>query len=91
MEAIILAGGLGLRLREKVYEEPKVLAETAGKPFIFQVLEYLYRNGVTHAVLAVSYMHEKIIASVGTSFLGMTIDYSVEKEPLGTGGAIKKP
>lgn len=90
MEAIILAGGLGLRLREKVYEEPKVLAETAGKPFIFHVLEYLYRNGVTHAVLAVSYMHEKIIASVGTSFLGMTIDYSVEKEPLGTGGAIKE-
>ncbi|MBR5233921.1 MAG: HAD-IIIA family hydrolase [Clostridia bacterium] len=90
MEAIILAGGLGLRLREKVYEAPKVLAETAGKPFIFHVLEYLYRNGVTHAVLAVSYMHEKIISSVGNSFHGMTIDYSVEKEPLGTGGAIKE-
>lgn len=90
MEAIVLAGGLGLRLREKVYEAPKVLAETAGKPFIFHVLEYLYRNGVTHVVLAVSYMHEKIIASVGNSFHGMIIDYSVEKEPLGTGGAIKE-
>ncbi len=90
MEAIVLAGGLGLRLREKVYEEPKVLAETVGKPFIYHVLEYLYRNGTSHVVLAVSYMHEKIISAVGNSFLGMTIDYSIEKEPLGTGGAIKQ-
>ncbi len=90
MEAIVLAGGLGLRLREKIYEEPKVLAETVGKPFIHHVLEYLYRNGTSHVVLAVSYMHEKIISAVGNSFYGMTIDYSIEKEPLGTGGAIKQ-
>lgn len=90
MEAVVLAGGLGTRLREKVNNIPKVLAPAAGRPFLFYVLDYLYANGVTKAVLAVSYLGEQIQKTVGGVYKGMIIDYSFEKTPLGTGGAVRE-
>ena len=89
MEAIVLAGGLGTRLRSVVADLPKALAAVAGRPFLAIVLERLSRHGFTSAVLAVGYKHEMIRAKFGSMFAGMDIRYAVEAEPLGTGGAIR--
>lgn len=89
MEAIILAGGVGSRLRPVVPEKPKPLAPVAGRPFIEWVLENLARNGFSQVVLSVGYRHDAIQAALGSSFSGIAIRYAVEREPLGTGGAIR--
>ena len=60
MEAIVLAGGMGTRLRAYVSDVPKVLAEVNGVPFLSHVLSFLYRSGVTKAVLAVGYLAHQI-------------------------------
>lgn len=88
--AIILAGGLGTRLKEVVKDLPKPMAPVNGKPFLHYVFEYLNRQGITRAVLAVGYKYEVIKAFLGNSYLNIDIQYSIEEEPLGTGGAIKQ-
>lgn len=88
--AIILAGGLGTRLRSVVSDVPKVLAPVAGKPFLEHVLRRLAAGGFDRVVLAVGYMRDQIIAAIGTEFLGLSVSYSIEEVPLGTGGAIRK-
>lgn len=87
-EAIVLVGGLGTRLRPMVADVPKALAPVAGRPFLAWLLERLERNGIRRAILATGYLSEQIEAEFGTSWNGLHIDYSVESEPLGTGGAI---
>ena len=87
-EAVILAGGLGTRLRSVVSDVPKPLAPVAGRPFLAYVLDALVRQGYGHAVLATGYMHEKVEACFGNEYLGMKVDYARELTPLGTGGAI---
>ncbi|MFN8241744.1 MAG: nucleotidyltransferase family protein [Bacteroidales bacterium] len=87
-EAIILAGGFGTRLRGVVDDLPKPMAPVAGKPFLEYLLQYLLGNGINHAILATGFMHQKISGYFGNDFRGMKLDYSVENEPLGTGGAI---
>ncbi len=89
MEAIILAGGFGTRLRELVPDLPKPMAPVAGRPFLEILLTSLTRNGFDRAILSLGYMSEKIINHFGSSFSGMALDYVVEKEPLGTGGAVR--
>lgn len=89
MEAIVLAGGMGTRLRSCVSDVPKVLAEVDGVPFLNHILSFLYRGGVTKAVLAVGYLAQKIMDCYGNRYEGMVLEYSVEHTPLGTGGAIK--
>lgn len=89
-EAIILAGGLGTRLSKTISDRQKVMAPVGGRPFLAYILKGLKDSGFTRAVLAVSYLYEQIEEYFGTSFEGMEISYSVEKEPLGTGGAIKQ-
>ena len=91
MEVIILAGGLGTRLRSVVSEVPKCMAPVAGKPFLWYLLRYLTRYDVSRVILSVGYLREVIfrwIDEVRGEF-PFTIDYAVEETPLGTGGGIR--
>lgn len=88
MDAIILAGGLGNRLRSVIADVPKPMADIAGRPFLEYVLEYLAHWGLTRAILAVSYKHELVQAHFKGRYGGIEIAYSIETERRGTGGAI---
>ncbi len=88
MEAIVLAGGFGTRLQSVVSDVPKPMAEVQGKPFLEHILLYLQKNGITRVILSVGYKHEVIKNYFNDAFAGMTLDYVIENEPLGTGGAI---
>ncbi len=90
MEAIVLAGGLGTRLQSVVSDVPKPMAPIGAKPFLEYILKYLKKNGINRIVLSVGYKWETIKKYFGDTFDGMELVYSVEDEPLGTGGAIKK-
>jgi D-glycero-alpha-D-manno-heptose 1-phosphate guanylyltransferase len=86
--AIVLAGGLGTRLRRAVPDLPKPMAPVAGRPFLAHQLDQWISQGVQDFVLAVGYRHEAISDFFGTHYGGATIQYSVEAMPLGTGGAL---
>ncbi len=90
MEAIILAGGLGERLKSLGINAPKPMLPVGSTPFLKYLLTFLIRNGIGKMVLSVGYQHEKIINYFGNSFMGHPIVYSIEEEPLGTGGAVRK-
>lgn len=89
-ESIILAGGLGKRLRGVVSEVPKPMAIIKGKPFLEHLLIYLEKEGIKKVILTVGYKREVIQKHFGNKFNNITVQYSVEEEPLGTGGAIKR-
>lgn len=89
MEAIIVAGGQGTRLRSVVSDLPKCMAPVAGRPFLEWQLEMLGQHGFTRVVLALGYMASAVIAHFGESFKGIDLTSFVEREPLGTGGAIR--
>lgn len=89
--AVVLAGGLGTRLRSVVADRPKPLAEIAGRPFLEYVLDQVRRAGITEVVLSTGHRAELVEAAFGNgSALGMSISYSVEREPLGTAGALRQ-
>jgi D-glycero-alpha-D-manno-heptose 1-phosphate guanylyltransferase len=88
-EAIILAGGFGTRLKEVVSDVPKVMAPVNGRPFLEYILDYLEKNIFTHVVLSVGYKHEIIREHFKDKYKSINIDYAIEEEPLGTGGAIQ--
>lgn len=88
--AIILAGGLGTRLREVVSELPKALAPVNGKPFLHNIFQYLVKQNISEVVLSVGYKRETIQEYFGGEYLGISVQYAIEEEPLGTGGGIKK-
>jgi D-glycero-alpha-D-manno-heptose 1-phosphate guanylyltransferase len=90
MEAIVLAGGLGTRLRSVVTDLPKPMAPIGDKPFLEYILRYLESNGIKRVILSVGYKWETIENYFGNNFNGIELVYSVEDKPLGTGGAIKK-
>ncbi len=88
-QAFVLAGGKGERLRPLTDSIPKPLVKVGGRPILEYSVELLARHGVREAVLATGYMHEKIESHFGNGKkFGVHITYSVEKEPLGTGGAL---
>ena len=89
-EAVILAGGLGTRLREALPDLPKPMAPVAGRPFLAYLLEFLQSSGIRRVVLAVGYRNEAIRGFIGSRFAGLDVAYSVEAEPLGTGGAVQR-
>ena len=91
MEVIILAGGLGTRLRSVVSEVPKCMAPVAGKPFLWYLLKYLARYDVSRVILSVGYLKEVIFKWVDEvkADYPFEFDYAIEEEPLGTGGGIK--
>ena len=89
-EAVILAGGLGSRLKEVVNDVPKVMAPVNGRPFLEYILDYLHRNIINHVVLSVGYKHEIIQKHFGKRYKDIELDYAIEETPLGTGGGIQK-
>lgn len=89
MEAIILAGGKGTRLREVVSDRPKPLAAINGQPFLRLLLDSLANSPITRVVLAVGYLHEQIIDHFEENPPLIQVSYSIESKPLGTGGAVK--
>ena len=89
MEAIILAGGLGTRLRSVVSDLPKCMAPVAEHPFLHYLLEYLSKENITHVILSLGYKHELVEAWIALYQWPLRISYSIEEEPLGTGGAVK--
>lgn len=87
-EAIVLAGGLGTRLRTVVSDFPKPMAPVAGRPFLRYILDMLSENDFDHVVLAVGYKHKVIEDYFNNQYRNLAISYSVEDHPLKTGGAI---
>jgi len=87
-EAIVLAGGLGTRLREAVPDLPKCMAPVAGRPFLFHVINYLRSQGIEKFIFSLGYRHEVIEAYLETNFPALQYQCIIEEEPLGTGGAI---
>jgi D-glycero-alpha-D-manno-heptose 1-phosphate guanylyltransferase len=88
--AIILAGGLGTRLRSVVNDLPKPMAPVNGKPFLHYIFLYLQQQRIKQVILSVGYKHELVQDFFGLEYCGIKIKYSIEEEALGTGGAIKK-
>lgn len=88
-EAIVLVGGLGTRLRAVVQDVPKPLAPVAGRPFLAWVLDGLAESGVRRVILAAGYLAGTLQSSIGDRWGRLQIDYSIESQPLGTGGAVR--
>ena len=88
-QAIILAGGLGTRLRSAVPDLPKCMAPVAGKPFLYHVINYLQEQGVDSFIFSLGYMHEIIEEWLLKNYPLLNYQLSIEEEPLGTGGAIQ--
>ncbi len=88
-EAIILAGGLGTRLRSAVPDLPKCMASVAGKPFLHHVIHYLQEQGIDSFIFSLGYMHEVIEAYILNNYPLLNYSLSIEEAPLGTGGAIQ--
>lgn len=92
MEVIILAGGLGTRLRSEVKDVPKCMAPVAGRPFLWYLLTDLKKyKEVTRVILSVGYLREVIFEWIPTvqDEFPFSFDYAIEEEPLGTGGGIR--
>jgi len=89
INAVILAGGFGMRLQSVISDRPKVLAEVSGKPFLSYLLEQIASAGLREVVICVGYMAEKIQDCLGETYGPLHISYSREYEPLGTAGAVR--
>ena len=90
MEAIVLAGGFGTRLKHIVPDVPKPMAPVCGRPFLRYILDDLQGKGFERIILATGYKSEVIQSFFGRSYRGMELVYSQENAPLGTGGALKR-
>jgi|WetSurMetagenome_2_1015567.scaffolds.fasta_scaffold14342_3 NDP-sugar pyrophosphorylase family protein len=88
--AVILAGGLGTRLRSVVADRPKALAEVQGRPFLSFLFDQLVESGIGHAVLCTGYLAEQVPIVFGKSYRTLRLAYSRESSPLGTAGALRK-
>ncbi|HEX5652907.1 MAG TPA: HAD-IIIA family hydrolase [Chitinophagaceae bacterium] len=88
-EAIILAGGLGTRLRESVPDLPKCMAPVAARSFLFYVINYLRSQGVEEFIFSLGYKQELIVDYLHKEFSTLKYKCVIEEEPLGTGGAIQ--
>jgi D-glycero-alpha-D-manno-heptose 1-phosphate guanylyltransferase len=86
--AIVLAGGLGTRLRSAVPDVPKPMAPINGRPFLEYQLDYWITQGISEFILSVGYRSEIIIEHFGSIYRGASVRYAIEEEPLGTGGGL---
>ena len=86
--AIILAGGLGTRLRPIVSDVPKPMCSVAGQPFLELLMRHWVTKGVSEFILSIGYMASKIINHFGATIDGTPIEYIVEEQPIGTGGGL---
>jgi D-glycero-alpha-D-manno-heptose 1-phosphate guanylyltransferase len=88
--AIILAGGFGTRLQTVVKDIPKPMAPIRSKPFLAYLIDYCSSQKIRRIILSTGYKHEVIQNYFGSEYKNVSISYSIEDEPLGTGGAILK-
>src|ERR1700687_6489206 len=89
VDAVVLVGGKGTRLRPLTLSAPKPMLPTAGLPFLTHLLSRIADAGIEHVVLGTSYKAAVFESEFGDGTkLGVQIDYVVEDEPLGTGGGI---
>ena len=88
-EAIILAGGLGTRLRGVIGDTPKCMASVAGKPFLHYLFRYLTTQNISRIVLSLGYKSEAVIEWSAKEEWPFQIDQVIEEAPLGTGGGIR--
>ncbi len=88
-DIIILAGGLGTRLKDEIPDLPKPMAPVNGKPFLEFLLNYIASYNFKRVILSIGYKGNKIEEYFGNEYRGLEIQYSFEDKPLGTGGAIK--
>ncbi|KTD24145.1 nucleotidyltransferase family protein [Legionella maceachernii] len=86
--AVILAGGLGTRLRTVVSDVPKPMAPIHGRPFLEYLLDYWIAQGIKRFVLSIGYKYEIIVGHFGDSYKGVALDYVIESTPMGTGGGL---
>jgi len=89
-DIIILAGGLGTRLREAVHNIPKAMAPVNGRPFLEYQLDFISHFGFKRVILSTGYLSSSIENHFGNSYRNLELVYSFETEPLGTGGAVKR-
>jgi len=90
MKAVILAGGFGKRLKPLTDQRPKPMIEVLNIPIVEWQVRWLRKFGVKDFVLCVGYMREQIFDHIGDGHkFGAKVEYSIEEEPLGTGGALK--
>lgn len=90
MDFVVLAGGLGKRLRTVVNDVPKPMADIGGTPFLELLIREILFSDPERIIICVSYKKEVIQKYFGDNFLGTPIFYSEEETPLDTGGAIRK-
>ena len=90
MKAVILAGGFGKRLKPLTDDKPKPMVEVLGVPILEWQLNWLSRYGIKEVVICVGYLKTNVLDYIGSGHkFGVSVGYSVEEKPLGTGGAIK--
>jgi NDP-sugar pyrophosphorylase family protein len=89
VDVVILAGGLGTRLKSVLPDKPKVMADIKGKPFISLLFDQLIQIGIQKVVVSTGYKEEVIRQYFGKYYKNIELIYSNESEPLGTGGALK--
>jgi len=87
--AVILAGGLGTRLRPVLSDRPKVLADVMGRPFLTYLFDQLAHAGAREVVLCTGYMAGSVREEMGESYRSLRIKHSMEDVPVGTGGAVR--
>jgi D-glycero-alpha-D-manno-heptose 1-phosphate guanylyltransferase len=89
MEAVVLAGGLGTRLRPRLPDIPKAMAPIAGRPFLAWLLDDLAEAGFRRVILSVGHLGQAIRDAFGARYRSLALDYANEARPLGTGGALR--
>jgi len=87
--AVILAGGLGTRLRPIVSDKPKILADICDRPFVTFLLDQLVMADIRDVVLCTGYMADEIYEKLGDAYKSLKLTYSKEGTPLDTGGALR--
>ena len=88
-DAIVLCGGAGTRLRSVTGDAPKSLATIGDRPFLDILVNQLRRHGFEHVILAVGYQRELIRSHFDNRAHDISLEYSIESTPLGTGGALR--
>ncbi|MBA3358899.1 MAG: NTP transferase domain-containing protein, partial [Thermoleophilaceae bacterium] len=89
MQALVLAGGEGTRLRPLTLTTPKPAMPLAGRPFLSFMLDWIKAHGVTEVVLSCGFRSDDVRAVLGDIYEGMRLRYVVEDEPLGTAGPVR--
>ena len=90
MKAVILAGGLGTRLRPLTYKKPKPMLPLGSKPMLEHLIKWIKKNNVKEIVLCTSYLHKTIENYFGNGKkFGVSIEYAISKKPLATAGQLK--